>query len=192
MRNLRRRKSGSTTWRTRRYSKTPPAILRWRFLERASLCLAIGVPAVATIGVAWFYSPSIIIQPAAALNPYNAIDAEFKVSNSGRLTVYNLLFQCEIIHETGTRFTVSGNIVHLPSGRIVEQGVAVLSPNESITRKCSFGAAPASPVAAVRYPASIITTAKYTWPLVRWAGFSIRQFNTRQDQRGGVALEPDF
>jgi hypothetical protein len=142
------------------------------------------------MGMAWFYSPGITIQPAAMSNPVNVSDAEFIVSNTSRVTVYNLLFQCEMILENGTHFTTSGNIVHLPSGRVVEQSVATLLPNESITRNCGLGASASPPPGVVRYPASIIATARYTWPVVRWTGSSSRRFSSRQDQKGGIVLEP--
>jgi hypothetical protein len=140
--------------------------------------------------MAWVYSPDIAIRPAAISNPINVSDAEFIVSNASRVTVYNLLFQCEMILENGTRFTTSGNIVHLPSGRVVEQSVATLLPNESITRNCSLGASTAPPPGVVRYPAAIIATARYTWPVVKWTGSSTRRFSSRPDQKGGIVLEP--
>lgn len=169
----------------------PSASGRWHFLERVGLYLAIGVPAIATIAIIWFYSPNIAIQPAAVLNPLNAIDAEFSVTNTGNVTVYNLLFQCEIIRDNGTHFTTSANIVHLPSGRVVEQSISTLSPNESITRNCGFGATMSPPQTVARYPSSIIASAKYTWPLVRWTGSYTRRFNSRQDQRGDIVLVPE-
>jgi hypothetical protein len=159
-------------------------------LEQAKLYLAIGVSAVVMIGAAWFYTPIINIQPAAALNPLSVIDAEFILSNAGRVTVYNLLFQCEIIPENGARFTTSGNMVHLPSGRVVEQPISTLSPNENITRSCSRGVITSQPLTVIRYPASIVATAKYTWPVVKWTGSYTRRFDSRQDQRGGVVLVP--
>jgi hypothetical protein len=169
----------------------PPSSGWWQSLERARLYLAIGAPVVAIIVSAWLYSPDITIQPAAVLNPPNAAGAEFTVSNTGRVTVYNLLFQCEIISENGARFTTSGNIVHLPSGRVIEQSMSSLSPNENITRNCGFGAAIAPPPTAIRYPASIIATAKYTWPLVKWTGSYSRRFSSRQGQGGRIVLVPD-
>jgi hypothetical protein len=159
-------------------------------LEQAKLYLAIGLSAVVMIGAAWFYAPIINIQPAAALNPLSVIDAEFVLSNAGRVTVYNLLFQCEIIPENGAHFTTSGNMVHLPSGRVVEQPISTLSPNENITRSCSRGVVTSQPLTVVRYPASIIATAKYTWPVVKWSGSYTRRFDSRQDQRGGIVLVP--
>jgi hypothetical protein len=120
------------------------------------------------------------------LNRINANDAEFTVSNTGRAAVYNLLFECEIIQENGRRFTTSGNIVHLPSGRVVEQSVSTVSPNENITRSCGLGAA-----IAPRRTVSIIATAKYTWPLVKWTGYYARRFSSRQDPGGGIVLVPD-
>jgi len=180
MRERRRRKV-----RSLRRSR-PSADGWWQSLGQAGLYLAIGAPAVAIMAIIWFYSPIVTIQPAAMLNLANVNNAEFAVSNTGRVTVYNLLFQCEIIQENGGRLTTSGNIVHLPSGRVVEQSVSTVSPNENITRNCGLGAA-VSP----RRTVSIIATAKYTWPLVKWTGYYTRRFSSRQDQRGGIALVPD-
>jgi hypothetical protein len=163
----------------------------WQFLQRTGLYLAIGALAVATTGIAWLYSPNVTIRPAAALNPVDANDAEFIVSNTSRVTVHNLLFQCEIIPESGARFTTSGNIVHLPSGRVVVQSIGTLLPNESITRSCRLGASTSPPPTVARSPASIVATAHYTWPLVKWTGSSTRRFSARQDQRGGIVLVPD-
>ena len=173
----------------RRRSLQPAGGL-WQSLEQAKLYLAIGLSVVVIIGAVWLYSPIISIQPAAVLNPLNVIDAEFTISNTGRVTVYNLLFQCEIIPENGARFTTSGNMVHLPSGRVVEQPISTLLPNENITRSCSRGVVTSQPLTVVRYPASIIATAQYTWPVVKWSGSYTRRFDSRQDQRGGVVLVP--
>jgi hypothetical protein len=176
--------------RRRRPRSLRGAPSRWQFLGRAGLYLAIGVSAVAIIWIAWLYSPDITIRAAAISNPTNVNDAEFTVSNTSRITVYNLLFQCEMILENGTRFTTSGNIVHLPSGRVVEQSVATLLPNESITRNCSLGASASPPPGVVRYPTAVIATARYTWPVVKWTGSSTHRFSSRQDQKGGIVLEP--
>jgi hypothetical protein len=157
----------------------------WQFLGRAGLYLAIGVPAVAIMGTAWFYSPDITIRTAAISNPIKVSDIEFIVSNTSRITVYNLLFQCEMILQNGARFTTSGNIVQLPSGRVAERSVATLLPNETITRNCGLGAS-TSPT-----PAFIIATARYTWPVVKWTGSSTRRFSSRQDQKGGIVLAPE-
>jgi hypothetical protein len=170
---------------------SPSASGQWHFLERAGLYLAIGVPAIATIAIIWFYSPNIAIQPAAVLNPLNAVDAEFTITNTGHVTVYNLLFQCEIIRDNGTHFTTSANIVHLPSGRVVEQSISTLSPNEGITTHCGSGGTVSAPLTVARYPASIIATANYTWPLVKWTGSRTRRFNSRQDQSRGIVLVPE-
>jgi hypothetical protein len=154
------------------------------------LYVAIIASIVTIVSGAWAYSPSIIIKPNAFLISSNPLDVQFSVENVGRLTAYDLVFECTINSPSIKNFRVGATMTTSPSGELAGQKVTDLAAGESATRDCgdfegiSLGGGDF-------YPATIDFKVTYRWPLIRLPGSVTRHFSSRRDSSGHISIVPD-
>lgn len=169
----------------------PPQRRRYRgFLEHANSYLTIAVSLIALVGGAYAYFPSIDILANPVMNKMNAFDAEFTVTNNGRVPVYDIIIACEINSRGGHDVITEGNSSQSPIGTVGDQGIDYLPPHSSITRNCGGGFS-GDFNSNLAYPASIKVTSKYTWPIVPVRSLETRTFSSRRDIAGNILLIPD-
>lgn len=148
--------------------------------------LAIVASLVTVLGGAWLYAPTILIQPGTVLNSADPQSAEFVISNTGRVPVYDLIFRCRI-RARNFDVVLEGNTEGSPFGGTVGQLLAKLSPGDSATRDCRQRIV----LKNLTFPVLFDFTVTYTWPLVGWSGLVTRRFTTRNDADGHAYIVPD-
>ena len=188
-------KSGLTN--PRQSPTTPPLpsgmrsrVMRWagRFWK---VVTGIG-SVIGLVGAAWLYWPTVTVQAAAIIDEGNAANAEFTVTNSGRVHVYSIVFDCTVIDRNGVRYNSAGNVLIFP-GRTIAQEIDDLAPGHSITRNCSWGGAGGPlPAFPMPYPAYFEIRTPYIWPLFGLISHaSPSTFASRTDGNGHHTIVPD-
>jgi hypothetical protein len=102
------------------------------------------------------------------------------------LTVYDLLFSCNIKSPNGSRIETKGNFVYSQDG-VMAQRVNFLAPGNSATRSCDVGAQ----IPDIGYPATFDFTVDFVWPFIRKPSSVTKHFTTRRGAPGNIMIVPD-
>jgi hypothetical protein len=160
-------------------------------IERVKFYAELTVATLTLLGSSWALAPSLDIRASTVINRSNPTEAEFTVSNIGRVSVYHVIFYCNIKTRQFANLTIGANARPSPLGGPAGQGIAVLHANESITRNCSSGFAEQIPLINATYPASFMITAEYSWPMIKYRDSISRFFGSRTSDDGTVTIAPD-
>jgi hypothetical protein len=155
--------SGNTSAKDKRTKKEDKTVEARAERRKKSLILevwkdiwAIVGPAVALTAFAFLLWPQVQIEPSAHLDPAKPLATQFKITNTGRIPVYNVTFRCE--YGFPLRFEHSG--LDVPGTEL--SPIPLLRPGQPATRSC------AAPDSDAGTP-GIRATAMYEWPIIKKA-----------------------
>ncbi len=177
------------TEKVKQLAPQPPRVgqqpIYFLFLTHAKIYLGLFASIVGIVAASWAFFPSLSILPTVTVTDKKPSSVDFTVTNTGRLTVYDLIFSC-MIERRGRILYTEGNTVISPDG-IMAQGVGELDPGRSATRSCDVG----MPIPDVGYPASFDFTIRYVWPFIHKTNSVTRHFTTRLDGDRHIMIVPD-
>jgi hypothetical protein len=149
------------------------------------------VAILALFGTAWALAPSLDLRPGVVTSKSNPTNADFTISNVGRVPVYGVILTCRIKTREVHDLFVGANAGKSPLGGHAGQGISILHANESVTRNCAAGFPTQIPLINVTYPASFTITVDYSWPFIGYRDSITRAFGSRTADDGSVTLAPD-
>lgn len=151
-------------------------------------------PTFTIVGVvstaAWAYWPAVTIDAEPAQQSRSPVDTLFRITNSGRLDVHDLIVGCRILTQSTSRdgLQVIGNITNTPDGRgRTGQWISTLRPGQPVTTDCGarFGIS-----TGLAHPATIDVEVLFHWPYLGRAVIQPRRFISEIDRGGRVSIRP--
>lgn len=110
--------------------------------------------AITVVGFAYSFRPEIDVDRDLSLNSQDPFATQFRITNTGRLAIYNLTFSCTINGPTMQDVLIS-------SFGPGQQPIAVLESKKSATRNCSIGSAGQPPNTELLF--DVTYTPKWFW-----------------------------
>jgi hypothetical protein len=166
---------------TKTDSKTRTIQRPRRWLDAWKNVWAIVGPLVSLVGLAFLLWPQITINNIASLNPDDPLSAQFMITNSGHVPIYNVHVVCSLnVGEEGGLYlgdvTINSSMI-APINRI--------SPGQGATRSCSVSSKGSK-------TDNIEISVGYRWPIIWRQDEKVSFFKTVRSEGGAVFLLPDL
>ena len=149
-----------------------PTIWKWSVRGVVALGVIAGL-----VGFAYQFRPQLSIEPDITLNSRDPFATQFRITNIGSLSLYDLRFACTLNSPPLLK-----NITILNSSG--QSSVPVLRPQDSATKSCS--------VIADNYPylTDLEFAVSFHPPLVKWSLTITRHFANMRDSEGRLRWVP--
>ncbi|SDR63862.1 hypothetical protein SAMN05519103_09116 [Rhizobiales bacterium GAS113] len=170
-----------------------PSSKRWRrvvaFLSRPIPVLSPLAVLAGLAGAYWAFYPTVTIDPNVSLVSGNPLDAQFTITNSGRVSVFDVVLSCDVDSPQVKHLHIEANLGRSPLGRPIGQWLPKLDPGQPATRDCGQSVGIVGPV----YPAQVDVTVKFRWPwpLSGVKGSTTRHFTSRRNSTGRTFIVPN-
>jgi hypothetical protein len=161
-------------------NREAPEPKKFRLLEIWKNAWAVLGPIIALTGLAFLLWPQIKIETSATLNQADPLNTQFRIINSGNVSVFNMKFTCGIGFGGGSSYFGDTRF----DGSTIKP-IPRFAPGAEATRACALSSE------GSEIP-NIEITASYKWPLIGMDDEKSAFFRVVRATNGNAYLLPDL